>query len=177
MKTTINFGISEIRFYNTGAFKMPIATLKTLDEKKRTVGYLSPFRNYCFQVSGSFSGECDMGSTPVMGLLNVINAQPPKSHQACNLDWPETIQYMMKSLATMACIERATRQLYRDDDVDGFVDLKYVDRRADADHATLSDGRKAKSWFPTMMDIFVLETLRYLQYEHYKDLTEEAESK
>lgn len=177
MEKTTKFEISEIRYYCTGAFKMPIGVLKTADEKKQVVGYLSPFRNYAFQVSDTFKGEGDRGSTPVMGLLNIIGAVPPAEHQACNLTWPETIQYMMKSLATMACIERQARQLYDHEAENPFIPLKYVDTRATTEEMKLSDGRRPKNYFATKMDVYILEVLRYLQYEHYTDLTEEVESK
>lgn len=36
--------------------------------------WLTPFRGYAFQVSGTINGEGDLGSTPVVGLGNIINA-------------------------------------------------------------------------------------------------------
>lgn len=32
------------------------------------VGFLTPFRGYCFRVSNTFEGQGDMGSTAVVGL-------------------------------------------------------------------------------------------------------------
>lgn len=37
-----------------------------------TVGYLSPFRHYCFQVSDTIDGDGDMGSSPVVRLDEVV---------------------------------------------------------------------------------------------------------
>ena len=42
---------------------------------KRNTIYLSPFRGYRFQVSGSLDGNGDYGSTEVVGLGNVLNAK------------------------------------------------------------------------------------------------------
>ena len=36
--------------------------------------YLSPFRGYCFQISGNAEGVGDYASTPVVGLGNIIKA-------------------------------------------------------------------------------------------------------
>lgn len=36
--------------------------------------YLSPFRGYCFQISGNAEGVGDYASTPVVGLGNIIRA-------------------------------------------------------------------------------------------------------
>lgn len=38
-----------------------------------TVGYLTPFRHYCFQVSDTIDGDGDMGSSPVVRLDEVVN--------------------------------------------------------------------------------------------------------
>ena len=37
------------------------------------VGYLAPFRHYCFQVSDTINGEGDMGSSPIVRLDEVVN--------------------------------------------------------------------------------------------------------
>ena len=58
-------------------------TLKIIVENDRDF-YLSPFRGYSFQVSGTLSGSCDYGSSEVIGLANVVKAfsdyQKPKSN-------------------------------------------------------------------------------------------------
>jgi hypothetical protein len=39
-----------------------------------STGYLTPFRRYCFQVSLNERGDCDMGSSPVIGdMRHVLN--------------------------------------------------------------------------------------------------------
>lgn len=35
-------------------------------------GYLTPFRRYCFQVSVNENGDCDMGSSPVIGDMRYV---------------------------------------------------------------------------------------------------------
>ena len=44
------------------------------DEEVEHDYYLSPFRGYCFQISGDENGNGDYASTPVIGLGNVISA-------------------------------------------------------------------------------------------------------
>ena len=44
------------------------------DEEVEHDYYLSPFRGYCFQISGNSNGEGSYASTPVIGLGNVIRA-------------------------------------------------------------------------------------------------------
>ena len=44
------------------------------DEEVEHNYYLSPFRGYCFQISGNAEGVGDYASTPVVGLGNVIRA-------------------------------------------------------------------------------------------------------
>lgn len=42
--------------------------------------WLMPFRGYCFQVSGTINGENNLGSTPVVGLGNIVNAKYDGEH-------------------------------------------------------------------------------------------------
>lgn len=39
----------------------------------KVVGYLAPFRHYCFQISRTIDGEGSMGSSPIIKLDEVIN--------------------------------------------------------------------------------------------------------
>ena len=39
----------------------------------KVVGYLTPFRHYCFQVSATIDGDGDMGSSPIVRLDEVVN--------------------------------------------------------------------------------------------------------
>lgn len=54
--------------------------------------WLSPFRRYCFQVSGNEHGENDIYSTPVIGLDNVIGAVNSMTgrFQYSNLSWGDS---------------------------------------------------------------------------------------
>ena len=59
---------------------IPILTVEIIDsdnnEAIRT-GYLSPFRFYCFQVSTTEDGVGDAGSSQVIGLRRLMDAQIP----------------------------------------------------------------------------------------------------
>lgn len=93
--------IKEIKFYNEN-IKMPIGILT--DENGEEVGYLSPFRNYCFQVSGTFDGQMDLGSSKVIGLGNVWNAKKSRSEigYQTNLNWYDTKKELLKGQAALA---------------------------------------------------------------------------
>ena len=56
----------ELRMYENF---MPVLEIKVND---KVVGYLSPFRGSRFQVSGTFDGQGDYGSSEVVGLKNAI---------------------------------------------------------------------------------------------------------
>ena len=58
----------ECKLYND---EIPVIELKVKDSDI-IVGYLSPFRCYRFQVSGTFDGQGDYGCTEVIGLANCI---------------------------------------------------------------------------------------------------------
>ena len=62
----------DIAFDDTG---MPVMAVPAVIRGHETVGYLTPFRAYRFQVSGNFKGEGDYGSTPVMNLKRYANAE------------------------------------------------------------------------------------------------------
>ena len=53
--------------------KLPIlaVTVVTDEGEKIRRGFLSPFRKYCFQVSGTVNGSGDFGASEVIGLKNI----------------------------------------------------------------------------------------------------------
>ena len=68
--------------------------------------YLSPFRGYCFQFSGTINGGGDYGSNEVVGLNNILNANYRTRHfkkgYQSNIgpDW--TGRYMLQALIEAA---------------------------------------------------------------------------
>ena len=96
--------MKEIRFY--GFRNMPIAVL--IDENGNEVGYLSPFRNYKFQVSGTFEGDRDIGSSKVVGLGNIWNANKSRGDgigYQSNLTWFDTKKELLKGQAALALLD------------------------------------------------------------------------
>jgi hypothetical protein len=90
----------------------------------RTVGYLSAFRDYCFQVSGTWCGENDKGSTPVFGLDTFGHIlQAGRS----NCSQQETVKYFIASIAFMAVVELANKggYIYPDDPEDEIISVNY----------------------------------------------------
>lgn len=82
---------------------MPVLEIKVDDI---VVGYLSPFRGYRFQVSATFDGQCDYGSSEVIGLKNAIlkskgiSAESRYYRSSCNAH--NTSIEMLLGLATIA---------------------------------------------------------------------------
>lgn len=81
-------------------------------------GYLSPFRMYSFQVSMTSAGQWDMGSSPVVGLKNVLRATPAfikhETGYMSNLRWEspdnEAQACLLKGLALQALVEYSSRE-------------------------------------------------------------------
>lgn len=94
---------TELNFTNTG---MPVATIEYNNGDK---AYLTPFRAYKFQVSRTFEGQCDLGSSQVIGLGNVINGFERSNFTGpafcSNLDSNETIKELLKGQALIAMVK------------------------------------------------------------------------
>ena len=90
----------ELRMYENF---MPVLEVKVDD---KVVGYLSPFRGYRFQVSGTFEGEGDYGSSEVIGLKNAILKSTGTSDESLyyrsNCNAHDTSIEMLLGLATIA---------------------------------------------------------------------------
>ena len=96
--------MKEIRFY--GVRNMPIGVLT--DEEGNEVGFLSPFRNYKFQVSATFEGSRDLGSSKVIGLGNVWHANKSRGDgigYQSNLTWFDTKKELLKGQAALAILD------------------------------------------------------------------------
>lgn len=90
----------ELRIYENF---MPVLEIKVND---KVVGYLAPFRGYRFQVSGTFDGEGDYGSSEVVGLKNAILKNTGTSDDSwyyrSNCNTHDTSIEMLLGLATIA---------------------------------------------------------------------------
>ena len=90
----------ELRMYENF---MPVLEIKVND---KVVGYLAPFRGYRFQVSGTFDGEGDYGSSEVVGLKNAILKSTGTSDESLyyrsNCNTHDTSIEMLLGLATIA---------------------------------------------------------------------------
>ena len=133
--------ISKIDFY--GVSNMPIAVIDYDDNSK---GYLSPFRAYKFQVSGSFEGERDMGSSQVVGLKNIVELKMPNKYGAgysSNVGNEDFVKEILKGQAMIAMVKASRgesihlgqfgqvelsngEQLFVNDDLDKFIEEVYI---------------------------------------------------
>ena len=90
-----------------------VPVLKVTQEDGK-VGYLAPFRGYCFQVSGSLEGVGDLGASTVVGLGNFLKSdlvrQPyPRSLYACNARTP--VWGAFRDMADLAIWRWAKREM------------------------------------------------------------------
>lgn len=65
-----------------------IPMMEIVGKDDKVLGYLAPFRGYRFQVMGNQQGEGDYGSSPVLGLGNIVlalkNYQRPEETGKCH---------------------------------------------------------------------------------------------
>ena len=54
---------------------MNVSVVNTETNEVVSQGFLSPFRAYCFQVSGTETGEIDLGASQVIGLKRIMTAE------------------------------------------------------------------------------------------------------
>ena len=87
---------------------IPVLDLKVNEE---IVGWLSPFRCYSFQVSGTKEGQNNLGSIRVVGLANCIVENVkfgPGYITICNTK--EISMELLSAMASLALVEFANRQ-------------------------------------------------------------------
>lgn len=113
MKKNTNEANSAVTLGNIIKTEAGMPILEVLLNEECT-GYLSPFRGYCFQVSMTSSGQWDMGSSPVLGLKNILEATVPGvigSGYQSNLTWDGEAQAcLLKGLALQALVEYSSRE-------------------------------------------------------------------
>lgn len=88
-ETTITYSFGNIT--TNGKSDMPLLEVLV---NGQVCGYLSPFRKYRFQISRTIDGECDMGSSAVLGLKNILFSRPGKleghdSGYCSNFNWDD----------------------------------------------------------------------------------------
>jgi hypothetical protein len=88
----------------------------------KRVYYLSPFRLYRFQVSGSLNGSGDYGASPVVGLGNIVGIRPNTpvdtkgfSAFSSNIFSDNYGQCIMKSMAYEAIVKFYSHRMNLDE--------------------------------------------------------------
>lgn len=101
--------------------------------------YLTPFRLYDFQISGTLDGDGDYGSSPVIGLCNLM-AMTRDNYELSNLSWNNYISTTSNALHPLmkgqAMLAIYGFQKYNKRYGDGFS----LDFYRDHDHAILRHG-------------------------------------
>ena len=84
---------------------IPLAVLVSANSGE-TLGYLSPFRGYCFQVSNTVEGEGDLGSSIPIGLGNILHMEKSSEGSAVlkrsSLSWDSVRKELLKGQAALA---------------------------------------------------------------------------
>ena len=91
-------------------------------ETGKILGYLSAFRDYKFQVSGTWDGESDLGSTPVFGLETFKSV---RQAGRSNLGNDSTKKFIIEACAKVAIMNFTNTKhvLYEDYDKEIHFDL------------------------------------------------------
>lgn len=172
MKTNCNIEVihlSSIRYYKG---YMPIGILT--DDAGHEVGYLAPFRGYSFQVSATFEGHSDLGSTQVFGLNNILDARLGTERNIgyqSNLRMDSVKLYMLKLAAKEAvnkfCANRWNLSSEDDETVYVFRDTK-CERYLWRDKDNPENGEALPFLFgATMMQRFAALCAKWLSPELY----------
>ena len=131
-----------------GEQNMPVAVLE--DSQGVAIGYLTPFRGYSFQVSGSLDGAGDLGSSQVIGLGNVLHVKKGEEGsqllKRSNLNWDETNRDLLKGQAALALLD--------------FIRSEYIYVRSGSGEYTTSYSEKV--WCNDILDFFIIEVVHYL---------------
>lgn len=174
MKSNCNVEVitlSSIRYYKG---YMPIGVLTNEDGDE--VGYLAPFRAYSFQVSATFDGHSDLGSTQVFGLNNLLDARFGTERNLgyqSNLKMDTVKVYLLKLAAKEAianfCEKTwALTQEYGTECYRVFKDTPC--------ESYLGDGKKLPFlWGSTMLDRFVGLCVKWLSPSLYETYTDDCD--
>lgn len=103
-----------------------------------TVGYLAPFRHYCFQVSGTVDGAGDLGSSPIIQLEDVVDANSR-----------EASLVILKGLAMLA-LSRMARGFKSHIDLGGMMKVPAEDEET------------GEEWFTDKLEVYIDKVYRYL---------------
>lgn len=154
MENTMNTNMTETNVMTIGEITFDkecgIPTAEVLVSGKVS-GYLTPFRAYCFQVSGTKGGQGAYGSSQVIGLRKVANMTSDISEPS-NLNMKHTCEELLRGQAMIALYNHARMK-------EAALDLE---TRAE-DDATLSNGEISDFLMPTRFDMFVEECLIWLR--------------
>lgn len=108
--------MKEIRFGKTYLYEGTIPCIEVIVDNGEKIQkrYLSAFRDYCFQVSGTWNGEHDMGSTPIFGLDTFGSIE---QRGISNINQKSTVKYFIAAVAAMAINQFAYRLPSWDKDI------------------------------------------------------------
>ena len=104
-------------------YNSKIPCIEILKDDGKKAGFLSAFRDYSFQVSGTWDGQTDIGATPVFGLETFKTIQQTGRS---NLNQETTVKYFIGTLAYSAIIKAAEVLGYWSSDDSDKPKVQYV---------------------------------------------------
>lgn len=105
---------------------------------KNVVGYLAPFRHYCFQVSNTINGEGDMGSSPIVRLDEIVDYLEDGTDKA-----------VLKGLAMLA-LNRVARGFKSYIDLGGMTKVPAEDEESEDE------------WYNDKLEVYIDKVYTYL---------------
>lgn len=102
------------------------------------VGYLTPFRHYCFQVSNTINGEGDIGSSPIVRLDEIVNYLEDGTDKA-----------VLKGLAMLA-LSRVARGFKSYIDLGGMTKVPAEDEESEDE------------WYNDILEVYIDKVYTYL---------------
>ena len=138
--------------------------------------YMTPFRNYKFQVSGNEKGNGDYGSCQVVNLHHIIKVLSATSTpNYSNVSWGDKnekgniIHEVMKGLANNALMEFVTRHF---SEYDGYK-ITIDNISSDDLKEMFGDGDDVPFMYLDALDLFVFASIIYLRkYYEYHNIPE-----
>jgi hypothetical protein len=112
----------------TSGYKNGLPVLSVVEEEtNKTIGYLTPFRGYRFQISETIKGEGDMASSEVIGFGNIVTVckNPIKRTSLYNSIYASNSESLTEGILhafLMECFYRFSANRYG---MDSYIELDY----------------------------------------------------
>jgi hypothetical protein len=108
LRSIAKIRVGRLIFYNEIPNLEVLYTIKGREGEEGiqdVIGYLQPFRGYKFQVSGTITGQGDLGSCQVFGLGNIVDAYIPVKGGSNGSKYASNVRKLNKYILELAAKE------------------------------------------------------------------------